>query len=202
MSTLKNNITAKRIALLASKGEVLFHVKDLANIWSIFDSNTLRVTLKRYTDSGILYRIYRGFYSLFPPPGTSPFYGLDPIFLGAKAIHDFCYLSTESVLYQSAYIHQKITSFTFVSEKSVKFEIGDYAFTSRQLHPRFLYQSEGVLRKEKIFVATPERAIADMLYFNPYYHFDRSPDWKKIFALQKKIGYPLTPHRYDFAKIH
>ena len=66
MSTLRNNTSAKRIALLASKNESIFHIKDLANLWAISDANTLRVTLKRYTDQGVLFRIYRGFYSLLP----------------------------------------------------------------------------------------------------------------------------------------
>lgn len=199
MSTLKNNsigqqTVGQRIALLASKGEIIFHVKDLANLWGIGDPNTLRVTLKRYADQGILKRIYRGFYSLVPLDEV------DPLLLGARAIHRFCYLTTETVLHQTGFMNQKIYSFTFVSEKSLKFAIGNYQFTSRQLDPQFLYQSEGVVRRGDIFVATPERAIADMLYFNPYYSFDRPFDWKKIAALQKKIGYPFTPHRYDFAK--
>lgn len=192
MSTLKNNISAKRIALLASQGEIVFHIKDLANLWSIQDANTLRVTLKRYTDQSILFRIYRGFYSLLPV------LKLDPIILGSKAIHAFCYLTAETVLFQTGYIHQKIDIFTFVSEKNRKIDIGDLHFLSRQLHPKYLYNHEGILVRDGIRVATSERAIADILYLNPFYHFDRIVNWANIKKMQEKIGYPLTPLRYDF----
>lgn len=197
MSTLLKNISARRIAILASKQERVFHLKDLANLWSIADANTLRVTLKRYTDAQILYRIYRGFYALVPIGE------IEPELLGSKAIHDFCYLTTETVLFQAGYIQQKIDFFTFVSDTSLRFRIESFEFLSRQLKPSHLYQadsSSGVLVRSGVRIATPERAITDLLYFNPFYHFDRPVDWAAIASLQKKLGYPLTPHRYDFAK--
>lgn len=191
MSTLKSNITAKRIAILAQKGEQIFHTQDLANFWNINNLNTLRHTLKRYCDSGLLFRIYRGFYSILPVKE------LDPLLIGAKALHRFCYLSLETILYRSGYISQKIDYFTFLSEKSLKFNINGYDFKSRKLDPKYLYQDEGIEIKNGIRIADIERAIADMLYFNPYYHFDKPVNWQKIRDLQKKIGYPLTPNRYD-----
>lgn len=192
MSTLKNNITAQRIQQLAQKGEVLFHTKDLANLWQISHPNTLRVTLKRYVQSGLLNRIHRGFYSLVP------LNQIDPLLLGAKAIHQFCYLSLQSVLYPAGYVSQPPSAHTFVSEKSKRFQMGDYKYIGRQLAPQFLYHPEGIEIIDAVQRATPERAIVDMLYFNPKVHFDKKIPWKKIRAIQQKIGYPLTPHRYLF----
>lgn len=193
MSTLKSNITARRIALLAEKGEKVFHTDDLANLWNIQNKNTLRVTLKRYVEDGLIRRIYRGFYSLFPIDK------IDPVFLGVKAIHQFCYLSAETILRQEGYILQSIDYYTFVSSKSLKFVIGEHEFKSRQLNDKYLYNPEGILLKDGVSIATAKRAVCDMLYFNPNYHFDRPIDWKKIRSMQKKIGYPLTPRRYDTA---
>jgi len=191
MSTLRSNVTARRIALLAKTGERIFHTNDLANLWNIQNKNTLRVTLKRYVEDGLIYRIYRGFYSLFPIDE------IDPALMGAKAIHQFCYLSTETVLRQEGHILQNISYYTFVGSKGLKFVIGGYEFKSRQLDEKYLYNPEGVLLRDGVKIAIVERAVCDMLYFNPSYHFDRSIDWKKIRSMQKKIGYPLTPHRYD-----
>ncbi|MFA4890764.1 MAG: hypothetical protein WC604_00175 [Candidatus Gracilibacteria bacterium] len=191
MGTLKSNITAHRVALLAKKGEKIFHIDDLANLWNIQNRNTLRVTLKRYVEKGLFYRIYRGFYSLVPIDE------LDPAFVGAKAIHQFCYLSTETVLRWEGYILQSIGYFTFVGSKTLRLVIGGQEFKSRQLDEKYLYNPEGVSLRDGMKIATVERAICDMLYFNPNYHFDRSIDWQKIRSMQKKIGYPLTPHRYD-----
>lgn len=190
MSTLKKNISAKRMALLGKKGEIIFHIDDLANLWGVTNRNTLRVTLSRYVEDGLLYRIYRGFYSTLPPAE------LDPLLLGAKAIHRFCYVSTETVLWEEGFISQTPYVFTFVSDSSRNFKIGSYRFKSRKLHNRYLFQPIGVEIRNGIRWATPERAIVDMLYFNPLFHFDRPIPWGKIKMIQANIGYPLTLNRY------
>lgn len=190
MSTQKNNITAKRLAKLLAQGEMIFHAKDLATLWNITNNNTLRTTLKRYCQNQLLYRIYKGFYSVIKPEK------LDPAMLGAKAIHGYCYLSTESVLYPEGFISKKISTYTFAGPKSQRFSIGEHRYKSRQLSPRYLFNPEGVETKNGVKQANLYRAIADMLYFSPKYHFDREIDWEKVQAMQKKIGYPLTPTRY------
>lgn len=194
MSILKKNITAQRIGLLAAKKEIIFHIDDLANLWGIKKPSLLRTTLMRYVRSGLLHRIYRGFYSLLTLDD------INPVLLGAKALHNFCYLTTETILYNTGYLSQKPLAYTFVSEKSSRFHFSNHQFISRQLNPKFLYHPEGILLQEGINQATPARAIADMLYFNSKTHFDKPVDWKAIYNIQKTISYPLTPQRYDFTK--
>ena len=49
-----------------------------------------------------------------------------------------------------------------------------------------------LVKKSGNLVATTERAVADMLYYNPKYHFDFSDsiDFEKVKHIQKEIGYP------------
>ena len=171
---------------MAEKDEKIFHIRDLANLWLITDKNTLRVTLKRYTDAGILHRVYRGLYTLLPPENC------DPYQLGAHALHQHCYVSTESVLFQEGYISQKVYLYTFIGETPQRLRAGPFIYRCRKLAPKYLFQSEGIVQKNGVRTATVPRAIADILYYNPRFHFDRPVDWVKINALQKKIGYPLT----------
>lgn len=192
ISTLKINTTGKRLATLMKTNEKVFHVNDLANLWLIKNKNTLRTTLKRYSQTGITHRVYKGFYSLVPISE------IDPATLGAKALHGFCYLSSETILYLEGYIGQKIDYYTFISAKSQKYTIGKNHYISRQLSDKFLYNSAGIYIKNGLQMANVDRAIADILYFNPKYHFDRQVDWKKIKKIQQTIGYPLTLQRYDF----
>jgi len=190
MSTLSNNITGKRLSKLLSTGQALFHTADLALLLDIANANTLRVTLHRLTQAEILHRIQRGLYSILPPEK------MDPVLLGQSCLHQFTYLTTESVLRDEGYILQSLEALTFVSSVSRRFVILGHRIISRRLHARFLHHPLGIQKKNGIFRATPERAIADMLYFDPWYHFDREVEWGNIQALQKEIGYPLTPHRY------
>lgn len=194
MSILKKNITALRIVTLAALDEKIFHIKDLANIWGITDPHLLRITMSRYVKNQLFHQIYRGFYSLVPIEN------INPLLLGAKAIHEFCYLTTESILMRTGYISKSITSYTFVGEKNKRLKIGNLSFVCRQLNAKYLYNTEGISQNNGVMEANVERAIADMLYFNPKYHFDRPVDWEKIRLIQKKIGYPLTPKRYDFTE--
>lgn len=190
MSTSSSNISARRIALLAGTEQPLFHTGDLATLLGIRNRNTLRVTVHRLVRAGILHRIQRGILSILPPEK------IDPVLLGIACLHRYAYLTTESVLRDEGFILQSVQAFTFVSGVSRRFDCAGHHFVSRRLHPRFLHHHEGIIQTGGIFRATLERAVADMLYFDPVYHFDHPVDWEKIRALQEQIGYPLTPHRY------
>lgn len=190
MSTLSKNISACRVALLASTGRLLFHEGDLAALFGVTNANTVRVTLHRLAQAGVLHRIQRGLYSIVPPES------IDPVTLGGALLHRFCYLTTESVLQREGYILQDIGAVTFVSAASLRRQILGHRIVSRRLHPRFLHNHCGLELCGGVLQATPERAIADMLYFDPWYHFDRPVDWARVAALQRAVGYPLTPHRH------
>lgn len=177
-----------RFADIAKLGEILFHADDLANLWGIVNKNTLHVTLKRYVDQGLFFRIYRGFYSL------KPLSQVDPLLLGQKALHGYAYVSTETILAEKGIIQQSLHAITLVSVRTKHFSIGNHQYLSRTLSDKFLYQSSGILLKEGgLRVASTERAIADMLYFNPRIHLDGAHliDWESVRKLQEELGYPL-----------
>ena len=176
--------------MLASAGQPLFHANDLAELLRIPNANTLRVTLHRLVRAKVLRRVWRGLYGILPAEV------IDPAMLGSACLHRFCYLTTESVLRDEGYILQSMDAVTFASGVSRKFTAGGRRFVSRRLHPRFLHNQQGIITAGGVFRATVERAIADMLYFDPWYHFDRPVNWKRVRSMQNIIGYPLTPHRY------
>jgi len=202
MSTGYNNrkidksVSARRFANLAKTGELIFHSKDLANLWRIKSSNTLHTTLKRYAQQGLITRIYKGLYSL------KSIDQLDPIAVGIKALHSYSYVSTETVLTQAGIIQQNIPYITLVSSVSKHFSVGDYHYHSRKLADKFLYQETGIEKTGGIKTATLERAVADLLYFNPQAYFDnkKAIDWKKVKLIQQKIGYPLINNNHELTK--
>jgi len=65
------------------------------------------------------------------------------------------------------------------------------SFLFRKLKDEYLYNPVGIEDKSGNYVATPERAVADMLYFNSRYHFDNpeAVDFEKVRLLQQEIGY-------------
>lgn len=179
---------SNKIAILARQPDSIFHIQDLARLWNIEKMATLYTILKRYTQQGILFRIYKGFYSLLPIDR------LDPLFLGIKSLHEYAYVSCESILVAEGLMTQIIHHNTLISSHSCRFQIGEHSYVSRQLQDQFLYNPAGIIEKNGILMATKERAIADALYFNPMFYFDgiNRIDFSKVLSLQKEIGYPLT----------
>jgi len=163
----------------------LYHSNDLAILWGITNKNTLYTTVKRYVKKGILIPVFKGLYS------TVPISQLDPRVLGQAIIHNKAYLTTESVLATEGMISQFTYMYTFVSTVSRKLTVGNLTFLYRKLKDIYLNNPAGIEEKEGFFAATAARAVADMLYFNPNYHFDLSDsiDWEKVKAIQKEVGY-------------
>lgn len=171
-----------RIDTLLKEDKRLFHTNDLALLWQTKIPNTLYTTIKRYVQKGILRRIHKGFYS------AVPIEKLNPLELGIGYLHSFAYLSTESILAENGVIFQTSDYITLVSSVSKKFTIGHYSYLVRKMRNEFLYQTIGIIERDRIKAATLERAVADMLYFNPNFHFDNREiiDWQKVREIQKE----------------
>lgn len=174
-----------KIAKLVQQEQKLFHTGDLAVLWGIENKNTLYTTIKRYVQKEVLYPVYKGLYS------TVPLTRISPERLGVAVIHGYTYLSCEAVLSREGIISQAVIPLTFVSLNSRRFKVGDMEFLVRRMDPKFLYQTAGIIETGGVKVANLERAVADMLYFNPKYHFDNPAgiDWENVKLIQREVGY-------------
>jgi len=145
-----------KLNLLLKSNENLYHTQDLALLWGVRNRNTLYTTIK----------ITKGLYS------TIPINEINKYKLGTSLIHRFCYVSCETALAEYGVINQAVYPITFVSSISLKIDFDKSQYLYRQLKAEMLYNPDGVIEKEGYFVATRERAMSDMLYFNPKYYFD------------------------------
>ena len=181
----ERNPKESKVNLLLKSPENLFYSQDLALLWNIDNRNTLYTLIKRYIQKGILVRIQKGFYSKIPLEQ------IDSVVLGLSALHSFAYLSTESILAQAGVISQAIPWITFVSNQSKRFKIKNQSYLSRKMKNEFLFNPLGVIEKDGIKQATLERAVADLLYYRPSYHFDAPNlvNWHRVKEIQKIIGF-------------
>lgn len=174
-----------RINKLLKEKNTLFHTQDLAVLWGITNRNTLYTTIKRYVKKGIFVPIYKGFYT------TVDLEQLDPVSLGMRALRGYAYLSTETVLGRAGVIFQLSPHITLISSVSKTISIGDQSYQVRSMRDEFLYNDRGIRIENEIPIASPERAMADLLYFNPSYYFDnlKALDIQKMRSIQKEVGY-------------
>ena len=179
-----NKQTGKVNALL-KQDNPFFYTKDLARLWGLDNSETLNTTISRYIKSGVLIPVYKGLYS------TKPLNEVDQVLLGAVALHSYTYLSTEYVLAKDGIIFQLVNSYTYCSTRNRTIKINNNLYKSRQLKDTYLYNPYEIIDMNGYKVATTERAIADMLYYNPKYYFDsyKTIDWQKVKKVQKEVGY-------------
>ena len=175
-----------RISELIRLDRKIYHSNDLAILWGIANKNTLYTTIKRYVQKGVLIPIYKGLYSTVPLPQ------LNPLELGKAIIHRYTFLTTESVLAQASVIAQTTYRYTFASDLPKKATVGSMSFLFRKLKDDYLHNPIGITNQNGIFIASTERAVADMLYFNPRYHLDviEAIDWEKVKMIQRAVGYP------------
>jgi predicted transcriptional regulator of viral defense system len=168
-----------------NKQRSIYTLQDLAVIWGIKNRNTLYVTLSRYVKRGHLKKLRRGLYA------TVDLDQINPVELGLTALHRYGYLSTESVLVEAGIIFQDITQITLISEKSQRFDLAGRRFLVRQMKKDFLYNQAGIVVDSGLKKATVERAVADLIYYNPSFHFDARDliDWPKVKLIQEQIGY-------------
>lgn len=155
-----------KIDALLKQPQKTFHTSDLGVIWGISNANTLYTTIKRYVQKGVLIKIHKGFYSVVPASE------LDPLQLGISFLHRYAYVSTETVLSQGGIINQVIYPITLISSVSLKFTLNGQDYICRKLKLDRLFDSTGIEEQNGILMANTKRAVADMLYFNPKYHFD------------------------------
>jgi len=92
-----------RIAQLLSQKQLILHTQDLAAIWNISNKNTLHQTASRLISLKYLYPIYKSLYSTRSLSKTN---NLDELWaLGVSAVHNYAYISCETVLYQQGFIN-------------------------------------------------------------------------------------------------
>ncbi len=170
-----------KIKILLQDGRNLYHTQDLGVLWNINNPNTLYTAIKRYVKRGVLIKLYKGFYS------TVPVHKIDSVHLGLVALHRYGYLSTESILVKKGIIFQDVKYITLVSSVSKRLTLKGHKYLIRRMKPEYLHNNIGVIDKR----ASIERAVADMLYFNPNYHFDAKKliDWQKVKEIKKAIDY-------------
>jgi len=171
--------------ILLKQDRRIFNLSDLATLWGIENRNTLTTTVKRYKEREILFSLKKGLYAVLP------INKLDSFELGCGLCGAFSYVSTETILANEGIIVQGLSVITLVGQKKMDFTVGENHFICRYLNPRFLVNRVGINDNLRYSIATKERAVADMLFFNPKYYFDNNIAVKKmnINKLQKEIGY-------------
>jgi predicted transcriptional regulator of viral defense system len=130
------------------------------------DPGDVRRQLSRWTAAGRLYQVRRGLYALAPPfQKVRP----HPFLVANRLVHG-SYVSCQSALAYYGLIPEYVplvTSVTAARPGRWETPLGVYQF--RHLKPELVYGYRllDVADRQQAFVATPEKALLDLLYLQP-----------------------------------
>jgi hypothetical protein len=135
-----------------------------------------------YVKAAKLFRVTRGIYSINPQ--------FQPAALAAKLnppsyITGWYVLSRAGVVYQ--YYGEGVTS---VALRNRQFEIAGQKYSFRQMKREIFFNELGIEKTANYWIASPERALLDVLYFNKSLSFDHLDglDFAKAQAIGKIYG--------------
>jgi hypothetical protein len=139
-----------------------FSTKSIALLLNEKRDNLLTKKLNYYVQKGLLLNPRKGIYA---KKNCNPEELAGLVFLPS-------YISLEYVLQKAGVIFQYDSAITSVSYLSREIKILGQTFRYRQIKGEILYNLEGIERHDNMSIATPERAILDMMYLNSECYFD------------------------------
>ena len=147
---------------LSGSPRTAFNTKSISLLLNEKRDSSLTKKLNYYVQKGLLLNPRKGIYAKrnYNPEELA---GL--VFVPS-------YISLEYVLQKSGVVFQYDSAITSVSYLSREIEMLGQTFRYRQIKGEILYNLEGIERLDNINIATPERAILDMMYLDSECYFD------------------------------
>ena len=145
----------------------VYSTPDLAVLLERFPPSRLTEAIRLLIREGVLFRVRRGLY-------VDRLHGYRPELVGQRWITP-CYLSTEKALDQHGLCETGILAYTYVTTKLIptreratrRLEKHEFIYRHLAKHLFFGYESS-----DGLFLAQPEKAVIDFLYF--FYKGQRS----------------------------
>ena len=154
----------------------VFTPQSLLLIDSKISASALAVKMHRYTHQGVLLNPRRGIYA-------KQGYNVEEM---ACSLFRPSYISLEYVLQRAGVVFQYDSTITSVSYLSRTIDVDGHSYSFRKINYELWAGMEGIVTKDNINIATPERAFLDMLYLsngNCYFDNLRPLDKKKVIKL-------------------
>ena len=142
----------------------VFTLGEIAQVLGKSDYVDLKSQVHYYVKKGVLLALRRGLYAKRE-------YSLEE---AACKVYAPAYVSLETVLQQAGVIFQYYDAISLVSYKSRIITIAGKKIRYRRIDPTIATLPMGIINKQGLAIATPERAFLDLVYLDGVQHFDHS----------------------------
>ena len=147
---------------ISSSPRTAFNTKSIALLLNEKRDLLLTKKLNYYVQKGLLLNPRKGVYTKINP-NMEELAGL--VFVPS-------YISLQYVLQKAGVVFQYDSAITSVSYLNREIEMCGQTFRYNQVKKEIAYNLEGIERRDNINIATPERALLDMMYLNSECYFD------------------------------
>ena len=140
----------------------VFRLSDIAMLFPKAENKYLANKMGYYVKTGKLLNLRKGVYA---KPDYNPLEF-------ANLLYTPSYVSLEYVLQQAGVLFQYDSRYTSVSYLSRDLEVDGNNYSYRRIKEDIIINTQGIVCKDNVNIATPERAFLDILYLNKDFYFD------------------------------
>jgi predicted transcriptional regulator of viral defense system len=146
---------SERLKILVDSGKTVFRPGDLRVLWRMKPLNA-KVSARRMVERGLLLKITWGYYALRSTYDVCEL---------ANSIISPSYVSFNTALFRAGVNFQQRGSVDSVATIGYRKTVQGRQFAYYAMKDTLFFNLEGVLTRDNLAIATPERAILDALYF-------------------------------------
>jgi predicted transcriptional regulator of viral defense system len=173
---------SERLKILMESGRTVFTPLDLRMLWRLNTLNA-KISAVRMVEKSLMVRLASGFYALHDRYNR---YEL------ANRIVAPSYVSFQSALFYAGVNFQAREEVASVALRNHRKEVGNTLYTYVAMKKELFFNADGLVTREGVSMALPERAILDSFYFGYLPDIDDTGKLNKIYLAKLIVMYPKT----------
>ncbi len=173
---------SERFKILMESGRTVFTPLDLRMLWRVNTLNA-KISIVRMVKKGLVVRLAAGFYALNDRYNR---YEL------ANRVLSPSYVSFQSALFHAGINFQARDEIGSVALRDHRKKVGNTLYTHAAMKQDLFFNIKGVVTREGVAMALPERAILDSFYFGYLPDIDDASKLNKTFLEKLSALYPKT----------
>jgi predicted transcriptional regulator of viral defense system len=174
--------SSDRLKIMVESGKTVFRPIDLQILWQDKQLNA-KINAIRMVERGIIIKLAKGYYAL------NENYNIYEL---ANSIISPSYVSFDSALFYFSFNFQLKNQVSSVAPINYQKKIGQILFKYFSMKKKNLYNLEGIIIKNNVSIACPERAILDSFYFGFLPDVDNMENLNKKYLNRLSLFYPKT----------
>ncbi len=160
--------------------QTVFSTHDFKTMLNITNNKQVYNLTSYAVKQGYLYKITKGFFAIDEHYSKLEF---------ANKYRQPSYISLYTVLQQKGIIFQHYQTIYIISRRSETLIIDNQKYVYRKIKDEILLNPQGIVIANNTNIATPERAICDLLYLYGETYFDnlRNINWSLLQQINKEV---------------